>query len=208
MSTLNQHVLVLNRLWQAVNICTVKRAIGLVYRGNAMVVFEEEGELQTYTFNDWRDFSLTSDDEEDCLHTIRYRILIPRIILLKVYDKMPDKEVRFTRHNIYERDKNTCQYCGKLFDRKELNLDHVIPKEMGGRTTWSNIVCSCKACNSKKGGRTPRHAGMRLIRKPKKPLWNPFLSFNLEGSPHDMWRRFIDIAYWNVELGEEKEENK
>ena len=82
---------------------------------------------------------------------------------------MPKKEVKFTRHNIFERDKNTCQYCGRVFDRKDLNLDHVIPRDRGGPTTWENIVCSCIECNTQKANRTPQEAGMHLIRKPKRP---------------------------------------
>ena len=92
---------------------------------------------------------------------------------------MPKKEVKFTRHNIFERDHNTCQYCGKVFDRKDLNLDHVIPRDRGGPTTWENIVCSCIKCNTQKANRTPQEAGMHLIRKPKRPKWRPFVQVNL-----------------------------
>jgi 5-methylcytosine-specific restriction endonuclease McrA len=125
--------------------------------------------------------------------------------MLLMFDRQPRKEVRFTRHNIFERDQNTCQYCGKKFDRSELNLDHVIPKDRGGPTTWENIVCSCIACNTKKGNRTPQEAGMRLIRKPKKPRWRPFLQVNISMPYPESWKHFIDIAYWNVELGEDVE---
>ena len=115
----------------------------------------------------------------------------------------PKKEVRFTRHNIFERDQNTCQYCGNTFDRSELNLDHVVPRDQGGPTTWENIVCSCIECNTHKANRTPAEAGMRLIRKPKRPKWRPFLQITLGLQYHESWKHFVDIAYWNVELGEE-----
>ena len=72
----------------------------------------------------------------ESIHAISFRIRVPKIILLFLYDRMPKKEVKFTRHNIFERDKNTCQYCGKVFDRSELNLDHVVPRDRGGPTTW------------------------------------------------------------------------
>lgn len=203
-AALNEGVLVLNRLWQAVNVCSVRRAVGLLFQGHAQVVFEDRGQLITYTFNDWRDFSLeTGADGTEYLRTINYRLLIPKIILLQHYDKLPIKDVKFTRANIFERDRNTCQYCGRAFDRRELNLDHVIPKDQGGHTTWTNIVCSCKKCNTRKGNRTPRQAGMHLVRKPKKPSWHPFLTTSIAGPPHATWRRFIDLAYWNVELGQD-----
>ncbi|MCD6340038.1 MAG: HNH endonuclease [Verrucomicrobia bacterium] len=200
---LNQPVLVLNRLWQAVNICTVRRALVLLFQGHAQVVWASEGGVyQTFSFREWRDFSQERPGEES-VRSVSFRIRIPRVILLLVFDRMPRKEVKFTRHNIFERDKNTCQYCGKVFDRKDLNLDHVIPRDRGGPTTWENIVCSCVACNAKKGNRTPEEAGMRLIRRPRRPKWRPFVQVNFGAPCHESWRHFIDVAYWNVELREE-----
>jgi 5-methylcytosine-specific restriction endonuclease McrA len=111
--------------------------------------------------------------------------------------------VKFTRHNIFERDKNMCQYCGQLFERKDLNLDHVIPRDRGGPTTWENIVCSCIECNTQKANRTPQEAGIHLIRKPKRPKWRPFVQISFSLHKHDSWKHFIDLAYWNVELGED-----
>jgi 5-methylcytosine-specific restriction endonuclease McrA len=125
------------------------------------------------------------------------------VILLIVYDHMPKKEVKFTRHNIFERDRNTCQYCGKAFDRNDLNLDHVIPRDRGGPTTWENIVCSCIECNTLKANRLPQEAGLLLIRKPKRPKWRPFVQITFALKQHDSWKHFIDLAYWNVELGED-----
>lgn len=200
---LNQHVLVLNRLWQAVNICTVRRALALLFEGHAQVVLsDDEGAYNTFNFNQWRDLSEQAPHPES-INTISFRIRIPRVILLAVFDRLPKKEVKFTRHNIFERDQNTCQYCGKVFERKDLNLDHVIPRDRGGPTTWENIVCSCILCNTKKANRTPQEAAMHLVRKPKRPKWRPFVQVNLGFNHHDSWKRFLDIAYWNVELGED-----
>src|SRR5882724_8432390 len=137
-SALNQHVLVLNRLWQAVNVCTARRALTLLFQGHAQVVTENlDGSFRTFNFDEWRDVS-ASAPHEDSINAISFRIRLPRIILLFMYDRMPKKEVKFTRHNIFERDKNTCQYCGEIFDRKDLNLDHVIPRDRGGMT-WSRF---------------------------------------------------------------------
>jgi 5-methylcytosine-specific restriction endonuclease McrA len=204
-SYLNQHVLVLNRLWQAVNICTVKRALTLLFEGRAQVVLNEaDGSFQTYDFNEWRDLSAQQPPGE-CIAAISFKIRIPRVILLALFDRMPKKEVKFTRHNIFERDQDTCQYCGRRFDRKDLNLDHVIPRDRGGPTIWENIVCSCIECNTRKGNRTPFEAGMRLVRKPKRPKWRPFVQIDFGFQHHDSWKHFIDLAYWNVELGEDVE---
>ena len=204
MSTLlNTPVLVLNRLWQAVNICTARRALTLLFEGHAQVVFQTpDGGYQTFDFREWKDLSRAEPSPES-ISTISFRIRVPRVILLLVFDRMPKKGVKFTRHNIFERDRNRCQYCGKTFDRQDLNLDHVIPRDQGGPTSWENIVCSCIRCNTRKANCTPREAGMRLIRKPRRPKWRPFVQINIGAAPHHSWRRFIDVAYWNVELGQD-----
>ncbi len=155
---LSNNVLVLNRLWQAVNICTVKRAFMLLYQGHAQVVEPASGSFQTMTFSQWHSFS-HGYEGADVVSTISFKIRVPKVILLLFFDRMPKKEVKFTRHNIFERDHNICQYCGLKFDRKDLNLDHVIPRDRGGETSWENIVCSCVPCNSRKGNRTPHEAG-------------------------------------------------
>lgn len=204
MSTfLGQRVLVLNRLWQAVNVCSVRRALSLLFEGHAQVVWDTgAGEFETFSFNEWRDFS-RAEPHPDSVHTVSFRIRVPRVILLLFFDRLPKQEVKFTRHNIFERDKCTCQYCGVVFERKDLNLDHVIPRDRGGPTTWENIVCSCIRCNTRKANRTPLEAGLSLIRKPKRPKWRPFVHVEFGMDYHDSWKHFLDLAYWNVELGED-----
>lgn len=201
-SLLERPVLVLNRLWQAVNVCSAERALTLLFTGHAQVVYQDANGFQTFSFREWCDFK-PAEDPDEVIHTIRFRIPVPRVILLLFFDRMPAKEVKFTRQNVFERDKNTCQYCGRKFDRKDLNLDHVIPRQQGGLTTWTNIVCSCIECNRKKANRTPEQAGMHLIRKPKKPRWRPFLEVHFHKCAHHSWRHFLDFAYWNVELGQD-----
>jgi 5-methylcytosine-specific restriction endonuclease McrA len=203
---LGHQVLVLNRLWQAVNLCSVRRALALLFEGHAQVVANtDSGEFKTYDFQQWRDFSSRnpSESNDDVVRTVALRIRVPRVILLLFFDRLPRKEVKFTRHNIFERDRNTCQYCGRIFDRRDLNLDHVIPRDRGGPTTWENIVCSCIPCNTRKANKTPAEAGMRLVRKPKRPKWRPFVQVSFGAPMHESWKHFLDIAYWNVELGDE-----
>ena len=196
-------VLVLNRLWQAVNICSVERGLSLLYLGHAQVILAEGGAFTTFGFEDWKDFSKrTATEEDEVVKTVSFKIKIPRIILLLFYDRLPRNEVKFTRKNIFERDGNRCQYCGKKFETKELNLDHVLPKSRGGLTAWKNIVCSCISCNARKGGRTLKEADMRLIKKPRKPCWHPFIIVSFPKVNHESWEHFLDMAYWNVELEE------
>ena len=201
---LNSQVLVLNRLWQAVNVCSARRAFTLLYQGHAQVVAaDQQNNFATHDFASWRDFSVSAPEaEHEMVATISWKIRVPRVIVLLLFDRLPKKEVKFTRHNVFERDNNTCQYCGQVFERQELNLDHVLPRDKGGLTTWENVVCSCIPCNTRKGNRLPRQAHMTLIRKPKRPKWRPFLHVTFNSQQHESWRHFVDLAYWNVELSD------
>ena len=203
-AALDQPVLVLNRLWQAVNVIGARRAFGLLARGHAHVVHQQEDDFRMFSMMDWIDFSADHPThiELEMVHTPTRTIRLPRVILLTFFDKLPSKELKLTRNNVFERDKNSCQYCAKALPREQLNLDHVIPRDYGGKTTWENIVCSCIKCNSRKANRLPHEAGMRLIRKPARPKWRPVISMVLGNQHREMWKDFLDIAYWNVELEE------
>ncbi|MGF1679518.1 MAG: HNH endonuclease [Candidatus Methylacidiphilales bacterium] len=198
---LDSSVLVLNRLWQAVNICSARRAFSLIYSGQAQVVDAESGSYQTFNFDQWKDFT-SSDHGTDSIQTLNFRIRVPKIIVLLVFDRLPRKEIKLTRQNIFLRDRFQCQYCGNKFDRSDLNIDHVVPRARGGKTTWENVVCSCVKCNTKKGNRTPELAHMPLVRKPKAPKPRAFLSITMTRVPHESWKTFVDVAYWNVELSD------
>jgi 5-methylcytosine-specific restriction endonuclease McrA len=197
---LNTKVLVLNRSYLPVHITSVRRAFSLLYQGLAEAVNEQ---YQTFDFASWSELSVSMHD--DTVGLIDRMIRVPRVILLLTYDRVPKRQVRFSRFNVYARDRNTCQYCGRRFPRIELNLDHVIPRDRGGPTTWENIVCSCIVCNTRKANRTPSEASLHLIRKPKRPKWRPFVQVNLGFQHHDSWKHFLDLAYWNVELGSDSE---
>ncbi|MBW6415794.1 HNH endonuclease [Candidatus Methylacidiphilum fumarolicum] len=197
---LNSSVLILNRLWQAVNWCTARRAFNLLYCGHAYVVHKNKDDFYTLDFFEWKEHSQAYHGS-DVVHTVSFKIRVPKVILLLLFEKVPRKEVKFTRHNVFERDGYLCQYCGGKFDPSYLNLDHVIPRERGGKTTWENVVCSCIRCNSKKGNRTPQEAGMKLLKKPKKPKWRPLFiagKFPIDES----WEKFLDINSWEVNITE------
>jgi len=191
-------VLVLNNLYQAVQVTGVRRAFRLFYAGRAKAV---DRDFVSYDFGDWCD--LPPRIGEPIIHTPSRTIRIPRVIQLAHYDRLPSREVRFTRRNIFFRDKNRCQYCGKVFPQRELNLDHVIPLSRGGTSCWENVVCACIRCNTRKGARLPLEAGMRLVRLPRKPLAHPMLRSTWLGPCPEEWRTFLDEAYWNVELSDE-----
>lgn len=193
------NVLVLNRLWQAIQVCSVRVAMAHLWTGNAEVVLEQNGDYLQFSYNEWADFS-ADHNGEDVVRTVTAKLRIPKVILLKFFDRLPQREVKFTRMNVFERDNDTCQYCGYKGDRKEMNIDHVIPRDHGGKTEWENIVLSCIPCNSRKANRTPAQAGMRLRKLPKRPRWRPMLKGSMDCDTHKAWEHFIDIAYWHVEL--------
>ena len=200
---MSSDVLVLNRSFYAVQITSWQRALNLLYIGHAAVVDEE---FKTYSFDDWRQLSsLTCVHPAGSINTPNFRIALPEVIALKLYDRLPAMEVRFTRRNIYEHYGYRCCYCGKKFLSSELNLEHVLPRCRGGKTSWDNIVTSCIPCNLKKGDKLPSEAGMKMLITPSKPKWRGALSLILQ-SPVKMrssWQKFIDTAYWNEELEKE-----
>ncbi len=114
---LHQPVLVLNRLWQAVNICSARRALTLLFEGNAQVVHSEDGDFNTFGFHQWADLSEEKPDPES-IHGVSIKLRLPRVILLMVYDRVPRKEVKFTRHNIFHRDKTPASIAAKNTTRK------------------------------------------------------------------------------------------
>lgn len=195
---LNTKVLVLNRHYLPVHVTSVRRAFSLLYQGLAEAVDEQ---YRTFDFDSWSALSATVHD--DTIGLIDRVIRVPRVILLLTYDRIPKRQVRFNRFNVYARDRNTCQYCGRHFARTELNLDHVIPRSQGGLSVWENIVCSCHVCNRHKGGRTPREAGMKLLHSPRRPEWTPFMLETFSLRRYREWLPFlstVDAAYWNTEL--------
>ncbi len=201
---LGEQVLVLNRFWQAVNVCSVRRAFALLYTGRAQVVFADDGSFSTFGFEQWMDFSRRNPGEE-FIRTISLRLRVPRVILLLFFDRVPKKDVKFSRSNVFERDRNICQYCGRRFDRRHLTIDHVVPRDRGGETIWTNVVSCCVPCNSRKRNRLPEEAGMRLIRHPYKPRWRPFVQISVRQPVQQAWRHFLDPSSWNVELGDDGE---
>lgn len=191
-------VLVLNSLYQAVQITGVRRAFRLFYAGRARALAPC---FTAYDFENWCDLPVGMRDE--AIRTPERVIRVPRVIQLVYYDRVPNRGIRFTRRNVFYRDRNRCQYCGRVLPQRQLNLDHVVPLSRGGRTSWDNIVTACVPCNSRKGNRTPAQAGMALVRAPKKPAGHPFLRQEWIGRCHEEWKTFLDEAYWNVELSED-----
>lgn len=203
---LNSHVLVLNKMWMAIRVVDAKRAFSLLVRDLAEVIRVDDGSYTGHDFDSWTEVSEfaheveVTDDAYEFIHTVRLRLAVPKVIRLLGYDRLPRQEVKLNRRNIFARDHNRCQYCGGSFSSSELSLDHVLPRSQGGGSSWQNLVCCCVKCNSKKGGRTPDQAHMKLVRPPAQPKRNPIISLRLGNDKYASWKQFLDNAYWSVEL--------
>ena len=174
-------VLDLNQDWSPIASTSWDRALLLIMKGKVDIVLEHESNVLTYA---------------------RGEIKMPVVVrLLKRVKYDRSKGLKFSRQNLFQRDKQTCQYCLKHVQRHEVTYDHVIPRSQGGKTEWTNIVICCQPCNSRKGGRTPKQAKMRDV-YPTKPT-NLRGGINLIYDPHMPfeWRQFFrDQTYWNGEL--------
>ncbi len=206
-TALNAQVLVLNKLWMAVRVVDARRAFSLIVRDLAEVIHVNDGVYTAHDFESWTDLSAERENFQqlqqhhyEWVRTVRLSIAVPKVIRLLGYDRLPRQDVKLNRRNIFARDRNLCQFCGKHFSTSELTLDHLTPRAQGGTSTWENLVCCCVACNARKGGRTPEQAHMKLIRKPVKPRRNPVISIRLGSDKYASWRAFLNEAYWSVEL--------
>src|SRR6266852_5388006 len=204
-SALDASVLVLNKLFMAIHIISVRRAFCLLCKELAEVVSLEDGQYATYDFDSWREVSEYRarhfrQEDDDWVRTVNSEIQVPRVIRLLSYEKLPKQTVKFNRRNIFARDNNQCQFCGKKYPTTELSLDHIVPRSQGGLSTGESIGCACVGCNVRKGGRTPKQARMHLIRKPEKPKRSPMVNLKLTHRKYQSWKTFLDNAYWSVEL--------
>lgn len=162
-----RHVLVLNASYEPLNITTWRRAVVMVLKGKA------EGL------------------EHDPARRIREDTLLPTVIRLRHFVRVPYKPLPLTRRNLFHRDGHRCQYCGA--SAEQLSVDHVVPRSRGGLDTWENVTTACLPCNVRKGNRTPREAAMPLLRPPHRPLG----SFSFEASRqistgrHGEWAKYV-----------------
>jgi 5-methylcytosine-specific restriction endonuclease McrA len=163
----NLPVLVLNQNYEPLNICHVRRALILLFRGKAEVMENGRGYL----------------------HSIDGTFDIPSVIRLMSYIRRPNRLRRMTKIEVFNRDKFTCQYCGMR--TRELTIDHVMPRKRGGKHTWENVVSACVPCNRRKAGRTPKEANMPLLSEPKPPVNHGFYIPYTYLTANNTWRKYM-----------------
>jgi 5-methylcytosine-specific restriction endonuclease McrA len=194
---LSAPVLVLNRSFQPVRITTARHGFTLLYLGRARAL---DRSYEPYDFHEWSRLSgpahhaaapSLAHDGEAYIGTPRGRIRVPRVLLLSGYNRVPHAPLRLSRRNIFLRDGFTCQYCGRRPGTRELNLDHVMPRSRGGRSTWENLVTSCRECNLRKGWATPEESGMLLRSRPARPGWSTALIMAAPTRRYAEWEPFL-----------------
>jgi 5-methylcytosine-specific restriction endonuclease McrA len=169
---LNAEVLILNNDYQPLNVVNVKRAVVLVFLGKAEV-------LHTNTH-----FIATVSGGHEA----------PSVVRLRYHVRRPYPELHLSRRSVLARDDYTCQYCGR--PSRDLTVDHVAPKRLGGESTWENLVACCRKCNTRKGDKTLQQCGMKLIRRPRRPKFIPYISLSkyVVDGKNQAWKEYLPFV--------------
>jgi 5-methylcytosine-specific restriction endonuclease McrA len=163
----NDPVLVLNANYEPLNVCSTRRAVGLMMTGKAVLLVDGRGEIRTGVASFPR----------------------PSIVRLSYMVHRPHPRVKLTKREIFRRDRFTCQYCGQR--PSVLTIDHIVPRHRGGRHSWDNLVTACPSCNRRKGGRTPHEASMSLRAQPREPRPSAEYLFGRTLDQRDEWAEYL-----------------
>ena len=194
--SLYKEVLILNKHFLAIKVGIVKDAVCALYTGKASVVDEE---WSVRNLQEWIEYSSLIDNKP--IEAAKYvgkisspsiSMYIPRVIKVSSNTGVNViKTVKYSRQNIYRRDKNECQYCGDHCGKEIRTLDHVHPRSKGGKSTWQNVVTSCKYCNCKKGNQTLEQLGWKLRKRPIAPEWKSHVGRPFNKVQNEYWRNFL-----------------
>lgn len=211
MSVLSLQVLSLNKVYHPLGLISVKEAIESIFAERAEIIDQEEnGGFSSHSIESWMELSefkrmLIEEgqlEDELWINWQEPSFLVPKVIRYLNYDKSYIKKVKFSRKNIILRDNHHCIYCNKKFPVEKLQLEHIIPKSRGGKTTWANTATACQKCNQKKADRTPEEAGMKLHWNPKAPKFLSKKKIMVSDPRYKFWEQFVSDLYWNTSLKE------
>lgn len=185
-------VLVLNRSYAPIHIITWKRAMSLIYQDKALSI--DHVSFASYNFADW--ISLTFERPEDfyLIGSANSPVALPEIIVATGFNKLPDRQVKYSRQSVFSRDHFKCAYCGKVFGVKSLTIDHIVPRSKGGKTSWDNVITACMKCNQKKGSKLLHECSMSLLYQPTKPGWVSPLANVTKDHPCKSWKHFMNAV--------------
>ena len=160
-------VLVLNANFQPINVCDMRRAFALIITDKASLLMNGRG----------------------VIHSAQKDYPRPSIIRLQKMVSLPRVVVKLTRREIFRRDDYTCQYCGK--HTLSLTIDHVIPRHLGGKHVWTNVVAACPSCNHRKGGKMLEEAHLQIRHLPKEPPSSAIYTFGRHLAVFSEWEPFL-----------------
>jgi 5-methylcytosine-specific restriction endonuclease McrA len=169
-SRLSSRVLVLNSSYEPIHICTVRRAVVMIFKGHA--VLQEPAGF--------------------CLRSVSSSFFAPSVIRLLHFVRIPYRNKLASKNNILIRDRYLCQYCGKPLRSQEVTLDHILPRSRGGESNWENLAACCPLCNVKKGSKLPEEAGLKLLRDPRNGSSFHFIHLLRHyGNVDEKWRKYL-----------------
>jgi 5-methylcytosine-specific restriction endonuclease McrA len=169
-NVLSRNVLVLNQNYEPLSVCSVRRAVLMMFLGKAEMIEKHDGVV---------------------VRSVRSHFSVPSVVRLDAYTRIPRKHIILSRKNIIKRDGGRCMYCGT--SDGPMTVDHVVPKRFGGTESWENLVAACMSCNNKKGNRTPEQAGLKLLKKPHRPNHIMFIQHFL-GVADNRWRPYLFLG--------------
>jgi 5-methylcytosine-specific restriction endonuclease McrA len=199
-------VLSLNRAWQVIGHRTVKQALIALTGGAAGLApalgidigypqledgswnFDRPLYLDPLPWDQW--IQLPVREFDFSVATPKFCLRVPTVIVSTQFDRMPMRAPRVSRKAIFERDRGVCQYTGEFVGPHGGNLDHVVPRDRGGRDSFENLVWAKKEINSRKANRLPHEAGLRLRCRPKAPPALP-VAATIREARHRDWRHFL-----------------
>lgn len=190
-------VLVLNKSYIPIHIVDWRKAMSLIFQETAKPL---DRDLIIYDYEEWYLFSKDHISHDyPKIHTVNKQIAIPEIIILKTYDRLPQRDVKYSRQTLFERDGYKCYLCNNIFERRNLTIDHVIPRSKGGKTTWENTITCCKSCNGIKSDKLLNQLNLKPFFMPKKPKWISPLNFSQKKQTLKSWDKFMERAFIDIE---------
>lgn len=194
------NVLVLSRGYFPVSITSWQKAMGLLMSLDESAAGDQfaekavplDNDLVAWDIRSWMTMPETMKDHYACVRTPTKKIPLPEIVVLKTWNRLPERFVTYSRESVLHRDGMKCGYCGAHGTIKTLTIDHILPSSKGGKTVWNNVITACRSCNSYKDDRTPEQAGMTLLVKPKKPSWLSMMGKKSSiGKVPESWKKFL-----------------
>ena len=201
---LDGSVLVLNKFFTAVHVISVRRAFCLLFKELAEVITIDDGQYVAFNFSSWREASqarsLFKGPDDEFIRTVHFEIQVPRIIRLLAYDRLPRQKVKFNRRNIFARDGNRCQYCGRKFATSETQPRPRCPAQPGRAGHLGEYRLRLPEVQRAEGGQDASRGLHETLSRARRARTSPALRLKLSHRKYRSWKAFFDNAYWSVEL--------